>query len=150
MTDKALGSWEHRMHTAIDVLKRELGSIRAGRASPTLLERVQVDYYGTPTAISALASVSVPDPRTLLIQPWDKTQVNAIAKAIQKSDLGITPNTDSTGVRLVIPPLNEERRRDLVKQVHKRAEEAKVAIRNCRRDALEDLKRMQKDQHLSE
>ena len=150
MIDKALGSCEHRMHTAIEVLKRELGSIRAGRASPALLDRVQVDYYGSPTAISAMATVSVPDPRTLLIQPWDKTQVNTIVKAIQKSDLGITPNSDSSGIRLTIPPLNEERRRDLVKQVHKRAEEAKVAIRNCRRDALDELKKLQKDQHLSE
>jgi ribosome recycling factor len=150
MIDKALGSCEHRMHTAIDVLKRELGSIRAGRASPALLDRVQVDYYGSPTAISAMATVSVPDPRTLLIQPWDKTQINAIAKAIQKSDLGITPNSDSSGIRLAIPQLNEERRRELVRQVHKRAEEAKVAIRNCRRDALDELKKFQRDQHLSE
>ena len=136
--------------TAIDVLKRELGSIRAGRASPALLDRVQVDYYGAPTAISAMATVSVPDPRTLLIQPWDKSQVNTIVKAIQKSDLGITPNSDSTGIRLSIPPLNEERRRDLVKQVHKRAEEAKVAIRNIRREANEEVKKLEKDGELSQ
>ena len=138
------------MHTAVDVLKGELASIRTGRASPALLDRLQVDYFGTPTPISAMATVSVPDARLLLIQPWDKTQVNVIAKAIQKSDLGLTPSTDGTAVRLVIPPLNEERRRELVKQVHRRAEESKVAIRNCRRDAQGELKKLQKDQHVSE
>jgi ribosome recycling factor len=138
------------MHAAIEVLKRELGGIRAGRASPTLVERITVDYYGTATPLSQVANVSVPEPRVLLIQPWDKTLVGAVSKAIQKSDLGITPSTDANAVRLAIPPLTEERRRDLVKQVHKRAEEAKIAIRNCRRDAQEDLKKLQKDQHLSE
>jgi len=138
------------MHAAIEVLKRELGGIRAGRASPTLVERITVDYYGTATPLSQVANVSVPEPRVLLIQPWDKTLVSAVSKAIQKSDLGITPSTDANAVRLAIPPLTEERRRDLVKQVHKRAEEAKIAIRNCRRDAQEDLKKLQKDQHLSE
>ncbi len=150
MVDKVLSSCEHRMHTAVDILKRELASIRAGRASPALVERLQVDYFGTPTPLAQLATVSVPEPRMLLIQPWDKTQVNAIAKAIQKSDLGLNPSTDSNVVRLVLPPLTEERRKELVKQVHKRAEEAKVAIRNCRRDAQDELKKLQKEQHLSE
>jgi ribosome recycling factor len=148
--DGVISSCEHRMHTAIDVLKRELGGIRAGRANPTLVERITVEYYGTATPLSQLATVSVPEPRVLVIQPWDKTQVGAVAKAIQKSDLGITPSSDANVVRLVIPPLTEERRRELVKQVHRRAEEAKVAIRNCRRDAQEDLRKLQKEQHLSE
>ncbi len=138
------------MHSAIEVLKRELGSIRTGRASPALVERLQLDYFGTLTPLNALATVSVPEPRVLLIQPWDKTQVGAIAKLIQKSDLGLMPSSDSNAVRLVIPPLNEERRKDLVKQVHKRTEEAKVAIRNCRRDSQDELKKLQKDQHVSE
>jgi ribosome recycling factor len=138
------------MQTAIDVLKRELSAVRTGRASPALVERLQIDYYGTPTPLNSLATVSVPEPRVLLIKPWDRSQVGVIAKAIQKSDLGLTPSTDVDAVRLTIPALNEERRRDLVKQVHKRAEEAKVAIRNCRRDAVDDLKKLQKDQHVPE
>jgi len=138
------------MQSAIEVLKRELGSIRAGRASPVLVERIQVDYFGTATPIQQMASVSVPEPRVLLIQPWDKTQISPIAKAIQKSDLGITPSTDANVVRLVLPPLTEDRRKDLVKQVHKRSEEAKVSIRNVRRDAQDELKKLQKDQHVSE
>jgi ribosome recycling factor len=150
MIDDVIGSCEHRMQTAIDVLKRELGAIRTGRASPALVERLQIDYYGTPTPLNSLATVSVPEARVLLIKPWDRSQVGVIAKAIQKSDLGLTPSTDVDAVRLTIPSLNEERRRDLVKQVHKRAEEAKVAIRNCRRDAVDDLKKLQKDQHVPE
>lgn len=150
MTEDVLKSCEHRMQQAVEVLKRELGTIRTGRASPSLVERLQVDYFGTPTPLSAMATLSVPEPRMLIIQPWDKSQVNVIAKAIQKSDLGITPNVDGTAVRLIIPALTEQRRKDLVKQVHKRAEEAKVAIRNCRRDGQDDLKKLQRDQHVSE
>jgi ribosome recycling factor len=148
--ESTLSSGEHRMQSAIEVLKRELGAIRAGRASPALVERIQVDYFGTPTPIQQMASVSVPEPRTLVITPWDKTQVSAIAKAIQKSDLGIMPSTDANLVRLVLPAVTEDRRKDLVKQVHKRAEESKVSIRNVRRDAQDELKKLQKDQHLSE
>ncbi len=150
MLDQVYQTAERKMKRAIEALQHDLSAIRTGRASPALLERVQVDYYGAPTPLNGVASISVPEPRLLVIQPWDKKMLPVIEKAIQKADLGLTPTSDGNVVRLTIPPLNEERRRDLVKQVHKRVEEARVAIRNCRRDALEEIRKAEKDQHLPE
>ncbi|BBH20840.1 ribosome-recycling factor [Paenibacillus baekrokdamisoli] len=135
---------EDRMDKAIGALKRDLATLRAGRATPTLLDRVQVEYYGAMTPISQLANVNTPDSRTLLIQPWDKTSLGAIEKAILKSDLGLTPSNDGSTIRLGIPMLTEERRTDLVKMTKKFGEEAKVAIRNIRRDANDDIKKLEK------
>jgi ribosome recycling factor len=135
---------EDRMDKAIGALKRDLATLRAGRATPALLDRVQVEYYGAMTPISQLANVNTPDSRTLLIQPWDKTSLGAIEKAIMKSDLGLTPSNDGSTIRLGIPMLTEERRTDLVKMTKKFGEEAKVAIRNIRRDANDDIKKLEK------
>src|SRR2546427_8701202 len=119
---------EHKMTTAVEILSRDLGSVRTGRASPALLERIQVDYYGAPTPINGVANISAPDPRMVVVQPWDRTMLGPIEKAIQKSDLGINPTNDGQVIRLVLPQLTEERRKELVKQVHHRAEEARVAV----------------------
>lgn len=135
---------EERMDKAIVAFKKDLASLRAGRANPSLLDRIQVDYYGAPTPISQLAGITVPDARTLIIQPWDKTSLSSIEKAIMKSDIGITPSNDGTVIRIMIPMLTEERRLDLVKMVKKSGEEAKVAIRNIRRDANDECKKREK------
>lgn len=135
---------EERMDKAIQSLKRDLATLRAGRAAPSLLDRIQVDYYGTPTPINQLANINTPDSRTLMIQPWDKSSLAEIERAIQKSDLGLTPANDGSMIRLSIPPLTEERRIDLVKMTKKFGEEAKVAIRNIRRDANDDIKKLEK------
>ncbi|WP_110933087.1 ribosome recycling factor [Paenibacillus bouchesdurhonensis] len=135
---------EERMDKAIQSLKRDLATLRAGRAAPSLLDRIQVDYYGTPTPINQLANINTPDSRTLMIQPWDKSSLAEIERAIQKSDLGLTPANDGSMIRLSIPPLTEERRVDLVKMTKKFGEEAKVAIRNIRRDANDDIKKLEK------
>lgn len=138
------------MKKALDVLKKELATLRAGRATPALLDKIVVDYYGTPMPVNQVATISVPEPRMIVIQPWEKTMVPAIEKAIQKSDLGLTPTNDGTVVRLTIPQLTQQRRTELVKVVHKKAEEGRVAIRNLRRDANEILKKMAKDKAISE
>jgi len=138
------------MQKAVDAAKREFAGVRTGRASPALLERVTVDYYGVQTPINQVASVTVPDPRLIMIQPWDKTLVREIERAIQKSELGLTPSNDGTAIRLPIPSLTGERRRELVKVIHKQAEEARVAIRNIRRDHKEQLERLEKKSELSE
>lgn len=138
------------MSKAISAYTRELSSIRAGRASASLLDRIVVDYYGAPTPVNQLASVSVPEARLLVIQPYDKSIVSDIEKAILKSDLGLTPNNDGTLIRLAIPALTEERRKELVKQVKKEAEVAKVGIRNIRRDANDELKKLEKNGEISE
>ncbi len=135
---------EERMDKAIVAFKKDLASLRAGRANPSLLDRIQVEYYGAPTPISQLAGITVPDARTLIIQPWDKTSLASIEKAIMKSDIGITPTNDGTVIRIMIPMLTEERRLDLVKMVKKAGEEAKVAIRNIRRDANDECKKREK------
>lgn len=135
---------EERMDKAIQALKRELSTLRAGRATPSLLDRIQVDYYGSPTPINQLANINTPDSRTLMIQPWDKSSLSEIERAIQKSDLGLTPANDGTTIRLSIPALTEERRVELVKMTKKFGEEAKVAIRNIRRDANDDIKKLEK------
>jgi ribosome recycling factor len=143
-------SAEHRMNTTVDILGRDLQSVRTGRASPALLDRVQVDYYGSPTPINGVANISAPDPRMVLVQPWDRGMLGPIEKAIQKSDLGINPTNDGQVIRLVLPQLTQDRRKELVKQVHQRAEEARVAVRNCRRDALEHLRKAEKDGGISQ
>ncbi|SET42641.1 ribosome recycling factor [Paenibacillus sp. NFR01] len=134
-----------RMEKAIGALKRDLATLRAGRASTALLDRIQVEYYGAPTPVNQLANISTPDSRTLLIQPWDRSSLSDIERAIMKSDLGLTPANDGTIIRLSIPPLTEERRSELVKLTKKFGEEAKVAIRNIRRDANDDIKKMEKN-----
>ncbi|GAB2722140.1 ribosome recycling factor [Paenibacillus thermoaerophilus] len=136
---------EERMDKAIGALKRDLSSLRAGRATPALLDRVEAEYYGTMTPVSQMASITTPDARTLIIQPWDKSSLGAIEKAIMKSDIGLTPTNDGNVIRLSIPPLTEERRADLVKLTRKYGEEAKVAIRNIRRDAIEQIKKLEKN-----
>lgn len=135
---------EDRMEKAIGSLKKELATLRAGRATPALLDRVQVEYYGAMTPVNQLANINTPDSRTLMIQPWDKSSVSAIEKAILKSDLGLTPSNDGSSIRIVIPALTEERRSELVKMTRKFGEESKVAIRNIRRDANDDIKKLEK------
>ncbi|HEV8640774.1 MAG TPA: ribosome recycling factor [Methylomirabilota bacterium] len=141
---------EVRMNAALDTLGREFASVRTGRASTGLLDTIRVDYYGTPTPVTQMASVSVPDARTLAIQPWEASQLGAIEKAIMKSDLGLTPVNDGKTIRLVMPPLTEERRKQLAKTVHKLAEDGRVAIRNIRREANDKLKAMSRDKKVSE
>ena len=150
MIEDTYRSAEHRMNRAVEIFEEELASVRAGRASPSLLDKVLVDYFGTPTPVNGLATVNVPEPRMIVIQPWDRSTITAIEKAIQKSDLGLNPSSDGTVIRLVLPQLNEERRKEIVKTVRKRAEDAKVAIRNCRRAADDELKKLQKDHQISE
>jgi ribosome recycling factor len=150
MIEDTYRSADHRMNRAVEIFEEELASVRAGRASPSLLDKVLVDYFGTPTPVNGLATVNVPEPRMILIQPWDKSTITAIEKAIQKSDLGLNPSSDGTVIRLVLPQLNEERRKEIVKTVRKRAEDAKVAIRNCRRDAHDELRKMEKEHQIGE
>ena len=145
MTSQVLATIEPKMARAVEVMGRDLQGVRTGRASTALVERIHVDYYGTPTALNQLAGISVPEPHLIVIQPWDRGVLGAIEKAILKSDIGLTPNVDGTVVRLNIPPLTEERRRDLVKVVHRRMEEAKVEIRNLRREAADAIKREERD-----
>lgn len=141
---------EQRMRASIDALIRDLGSIRTGRASPALVERLMVDYYGTSTPLNQIAGVSAPEARLLVIQPWDKGAISAIERAIQMSELGLTPNNDGQVIRLTIPQLTEERRKDLVRLLHAKVEDGKVSIRNVRRDAIESIKDLQKEKEISE
>src|SRR3954451_6170849 len=138
------------MAKTIEVLNQDLSAIRTGRASPSLLDKVQVEAWGATHPIQSVATISVPEPRLLVIQPWDKSMIAPIEKAIQKSDLGLNPNNDGTVIRLALPQLNEQRRNDLAKQVKKRSEESKVAVRNVRRDADNALKKLEKDGKLSQ
>lgn len=148
--DSILLDAEERMEKAVAALNRDFGKLRTGRASTALVDGIKADYYGTPTPISQMASVAVPDSRTLTIQPWDKGGMAAIEKAILKSDLGLTPINDGKIIRIAIPPLTEERRRDLVKVARKYGEEAKVAVRSVRRDANDSLKKAEKDKEITE
>lgn len=141
---------EARMTAALDALGRELASVRTGRASTSLLDGIRVDYYGTPTPVNQMASISVPDARTLVIQPWEASQLKAIEKAIMASDLGLTPVNDGKVIRLAMPSPTEERRKQLAKSVHKIAEESRIAIRNIRREANDKLKGMARDKKVSE
>lgn len=150
MTKEIIQDAERRMKKAVEVAGHDYASIRTGRANPMILEGIRVDYYGTPTPVNQLAGVSVPEPRQLMISPWDKSALEPISKAIQTSDLGLVPQNDGQVIRLNIPYLTEERRKELIKQLHKKAEEHKVAVRNIRRDANEHLKASQKSSEISE
>ena len=141
---------QEKMNKTIAVLKRDLGSLRAGRANPQLLDRIMVDYYGTPTPINQMGTISSPEPRMLVISLWDLSMLSAVEKAIQKSDIGINPSNDGKLIRLIFPELTEERRKELVKSVRKKAEESKVAIRAIRRDANEAIKKDCKDSVITE
>lgn len=148
--NERLKVYETKMEKTIANLVDELGAIRAGRANPNVLNRIMVDYYGTPTPIQQVANVAVPDPRMIQIQPWEKNMLKVIEKAIQVSDLGINPTNDGSCIRLVFPELTEERRKELVKDIKKKGEATKVAIRNIRRDANETFKKMNKANEISE
>lgn len=150
MIKDILSSAETRMRGAIQVLHDDLAAIRTGRASPGLVEKMQIEYYGTPTALMQLASISVPEPRTLTIKPFDPATLKVIEKAIQASDLGLNPNNDGKVIHLNLPPLTEDRRRDLVKHVNHRLEESRIAIRNIRRDTHNDLRDFEKEKLISE
>jgi ribosome recycling factor len=148
--DSSMKDAGHKMEQALSHLREDLSSIRTGRASAAVLSRVTVEYYGTPVPLNQLAAVNVPEPRLLVIQPFDKNVIAQIEKAIQQSDLGITPSNDGQVIRLAFPPLTEERRKELVKQVHHRAEEARVAVRNVRRHAKDDMEKLERDRSISE
>ena len=145
MSSETQSSAEHKMARAVEAMERDFQGVRTGRASTSLVERLTVDYYGTQTPLNQLAGISVPEAHQIVIQPWDRSVLGAIEKAIQKSDIGLVPNVDGTVVRLNIPPLTEERRKDLVKSVHKRMEDARVEVRNLRREAADDLKKEERD-----
>lgn len=150
MIDDVLREATDKMDKAVDALQLDLRSIRTGRASPALVERMPVEYYGSPTPMNQLATISAPEPRLLTIRPWDATALAAIEKAILKSDLGLTPNNDGKIIRLVIPRLNEERRQELVKVVARRVEEGRVAVRNIRRSAIDDLRELEREKLIPE
>ena len=139
-----------KMNKTISVMKQEYNSLRAGRANPQALDRIMVDYYGSPTPINQMGNISVPEPRMLIIALWDTKMIPVVEKAIQKSDLGINPANDGKVIRLIFPELTEERRKDLAKVIRKKAEESKVAVRSIRRDAMEDIKKQKKDNLLTE
>ena len=139
-----------KMNKTINVMKQEYNSLRAGRANPQALDRIMVDYYGTPTPINQVGNISVPEPRMLIIALWDTKMIPAVEKAIQKSDLGINPANDGKVIRLIFPELTQERRKELAKVIRKKAEESKVAVRSIRRDAMEDIKKQKKDNLLTE
>jgi ribosome recycling factor len=145
MSTEVLTAAEHKMARAVEAMERDFSGIRTGRASTSLVERIHVDYYGTQTPLNQLAGISVPESHQIVIQPWDRAVLGAIEKAIIKSDIGLMPNVDGTVVRLNIPPLTEERRKDIVRVVHKRMEEARVEIRNLRREAADAIKREERD-----
>jgi ribosome recycling factor len=148
--DQSLKDGTEKMEKAVTHLKEDLAGIRTGRASASVLNRVTVEYYGTPVPLNQLASINVPEPRTLMVQPFDKTSLGAIEKAIQTSDLGITPSNDGNVIRLGFPPLTQERRKELVKQLHGRAEDGRVAVRNVRRHAKEQMEKLEKDSAISQ
>ena len=145
MSSEIIADADQKMWRAVDAMERDFQGVRTGRASTSLVERITVDYYGTQTPLNQLAGISVPEPHQIVIQPWDRGVLSAIEKAITKSDIGLTPNVDGTVVRLNIPPLTEERRKELVKVVHKRMEEGRVEVRNIRRDAADHLKKEERD-----
>jgi ribosome recycling factor len=145
MSAEILSAADQKMARAVEAMERDFGAIRTGRASTALVERLHVDYYGTQTPLNQLAGISVPEAHQIVIQPWDRGVLGAIEKAILRSDIGLTPNVDGTVVRLNIPPLTEERRKDLVRTVHKRMEEARVEVRNLRREAADSLKKEERE-----
>ena len=139
-----------KMDQTISVIQKDLNTLRAGRANPQILDKITVDYYGTPTALNQVGNISSPEPRMLVIAPWEPKMIGPIEKAILKSDIGINPSNDGKVIRLIVPELNEERRKELCKKVRKQVEEGKVAIRNIRRDAMESIKKMKKDSAITE
>lgn len=141
---------KEKMEKCLDALNRDYKAVRAGRANPAILDRVTVDYYGTPTPINQMAAISVPEPRMLMIQPWDASTLKDIEKAINTAEIGINPSNDGKVIRLAFPALTEERRKELVKDISKRGEEAKVAVRNVRRDAMDDIKKLKKNNEITE
>lgn len=145
-----LTSHEEKMQKALDALRKEYATLRAGRATSSLLDKIAVDYYGTPTPVNQVANISVPEPRMIIIQPWEKSMLSIIEKAIMKSDLGLNPNNDGSVIRLNIPQLTQQRRTELVKVVHKKSEDARIAVRNLRRDANETIKKVEKEKTISE
>lgn len=150
MVKDILKDAESRMNSAVEALHDDMKKIRTGRATPALVEGLEVEYYGMPTKLNQLATISIPEPRQIMIRPFDASSVDTVIKAIQKSDLGLTPNSDGKVIRLNLPALTEERRRDLVKVVHKRVEEGRVAVRNVRRDCMKDMKDFEKEKLISE
>lgn len=150
MAEPVLHETESKMEKTIEALKRDLAGIRGSRASPALVQHVRVDYFGVPTPVNQLANISVPEAKLLVIQPWDKSTLSALEKAILKSDLGLTPSNDGNVIRLPIPPLSQERRKELARVVSKRVEEARIALRNIRRDALETLRQQEKAKEISQ
>ncbi|MFQ5880616.1 MAG: ribosome recycling factor [Dehalococcoidia bacterium] len=150
MIDDALLDATERMEKAAEALRRDLATIRTGRASPALVEHLMVDYYGTPTPLNQLATISTPEARLIVIQPWDRGSIGAVEKAILKSDIGLNPSNDGTVIRLALPQLTEERRHEIAKQVRKRVEEARVAVRNIRRDCHDHIRRLEHDHEISQ
>jgi ribosome recycling factor len=150
MIDDVLLDATDRMEKTLDALHRDLATVRTGRASPGLVEHLKVDYYGTPTPLNQLATISTPEARLIVIQPWDRGSIGAVEKAILKSDLGLNPASDGTVIRLAIPQLTEERRREIAKQIRKRTEDARVAVRNIRRDCHDRVRRLEHDHEISE
>ena len=148
--EEVLANTDSRMQRSVDALKRELNTIRTGRASPTLVEHLTVEYYGAPTPMNQLASISVPEARVLMIQPWDKQSIKDVERSILTSDLGLVPNNDGTAIRINIPVLTEERRRDLVRLVGRKVEDGLVSLRNIRRDSLENFRAMERGKELSQ
>ncbi len=148
--DDVLIDGEIRMEKTLEALGRDLNTLRTGRATPALLENVTIDYYNTPTPLNQIASVSAPEARLIVIQPWDKGSIKDIEKSLQKSEMGFNPNNDGTVIRLPIPPLTQERRRDLVKVLKRKVEDGKVAVRNVRRDSIEQLRAMEKNKQISQ
>ena len=149
MPQDLISQTDTKMSKSVEALSRNLDTVRTGRANPALVEGILVDYYGTPTPLIQLGSISVPEPRVLMVQPWDKQAVVEVEKSILKSDIGLVPNNDGTNIRINIPELTEERRKDLSKVVRQKSEEAKVSVRNIRRDTLEQIRGMEKDKRLS-
>jgi len=150
MSQVQLDEAKTRMHKAVEALSHELATVRTGRASPGLVEHLRVDYYGAPTPLNQLATITTPDAKLIVIQPYDRAALGAVEKAILKSDLGLTPSNDGTVIRLAIPPLTEERRKDLVKHVRRRVEEARVAVRNIRRDVHEQMRKQEHEHQMSQ
>ncbi len=150
MMKESIKEGEDKMKKTVEALRKDLSTIRAGRANPAILDKIQIEYYGTMMPINQLANVAVPEPRLITIQPWDKTAIPVVEKAILKSDLGLNPSNDGNVIRIIIPQLTEERRKELVKLVKKKAEESRVAVRNIRRDTIERIKALEKTKAISE
>jgi len=150
MASQALWNIEHKMQKTVEGLRKELAVIRTGHATPTLIEQIKVEYAGVPTPLNQVAGISAPEARLLVIQPWDKTSIRSIEKAILTSDLGLNPVSDGNVIRINVPPLSEERRQELIKVVRKRVEERRIAVRNLRREAMDELKGLEKNKDLSQ